>query len=144
VRFAAAMLSDIMAGAHRADPPSGLGVGSPDEKPAVVPDHQTKAPAPRVVDRRLHRKEKQAAARVAEPFRAEAASFRVVGIDDPDELNVRSGPSEYHDAVGAIPPQGRGIHIVGECYETWCPIRLNHLEGWVNRTYLTEDVMLTR
>ena len=57
---------------------------------------------------------------------------------------MRSGPSEYHDAVGAIPPQGRGIDIVGECYETWCPIRLNHLEGWVNRSYLTEDVMLTR
>ena len=69
VRFAAAMLSDIMAGAHKADAPSGLGVGSPDEKPAAEPDHQTKAPAPTVVDRRVHRKEKQVAARVAEPFK---------------------------------------------------------------------------
>ena len=142
--FAAAMLSTITAGAHQADAPSRLGVGGPVEKPAAAARHQVKAPAPTVADRSLRRKEKPAAARVAESFRAEAASFRVVGIDGPDRLNVRSGPSEYHDAVGAIPSQGRGIHIVGECEETWCPIRLHRLEGWVNRAYLAEDVMLTR
>jgi hypothetical protein len=145
--FAAAMLSTIMAGAHKPAAPSRLGVGSPDAVAAAPPQPevqpQVKVPAPSIVDRPMRRKVKQAA-RVAESFRAEAASFRVVGIDGPDRLNVRSGPSEYHDAVGAIPSQGRGIHIVGECEETWCPIRLHRLEGWVNRAYLAEDVMLTR
>jgi hypothetical protein len=142
VRFAAALLSDIMAGAHKPVEPSRLGVGNPDDKPAAAPLPRVEPPAPTVAERRVRSKEKPAVARVAESFRAEAASFRVVGIDMPDRLNVRSGPSEFHDAVGAIPPEGRGIYIVGECYETWCPIRLHRLEGWVNRAYLAEDVRL--
>jgi uncharacterized protein YraI len=68
------------------------------------------------------------------------ASFRVSRVDDGDMLNVRSGPSEYHEAVGAIPAGGRGVQIVGACRELWCPIRHGQLKGWVNRYYLVEDL----
>jgi hypothetical protein len=68
------------------------------------------------------------------------ASFRVSRVVDGDMLNVRSGPSEYHEMVGAIPARGRGVQIVGACRELWCPIRHGNLKGWVNRYYLAEDV----
>ena len=71
-------------------------------------------------------------------------SFRVSGVIDGDTLNVRSGPSEYHPAVGRIPASGRGVHIVGTCRDTWCPIKHGQLKGWVNRYYLAEDVSLRR
>lgn len=66
-------------------------------------------------------------------------SFRVSGVVEGDMLNVRSGPSEYHQAVGSIPAHGRGVQIVGGCRELWCPIRHGRLKGWVNRYYLAED-----
>jgi len=66
-------------------------------------------------------------------------SFRVSRVVDGDILNVRSGPSEYHDAVGSIPARGRGVQIIGECRDLWCPIRHGNLKGWVNRYYLAED-----
>jgi hypothetical protein len=68
------------------------------------------------------------------------ASFRVSRVVDGDMLNVRSGPSEYHEMIGAIPARGRGVQIVGACRELWCPIRHGNLKGWVNRYYLAEDV----
>lgn len=67
------------------------------------------------------------------------ASFRVSRVVDGDILNVRSGPSEYHEMVGAIPARGRGVQIIGACRELWCPIRHGKLKGWVNRYYLVED-----
>ncbi len=67
------------------------------------------------------------------------ASFRVSRVVEGDMLNVRAGPSEYHDQVGAIPARGRGVQIVGACRELWCPIRHGSLKGWVNRYYLAED-----
>ena len=67
-------------------------------------------------------------------------TFRVSRVVDGDMLNVRSGPSEYHQAVGAIPARGRGVMIVGACRDLWCPIRHGRLKGWVNRYYLAEDI----
>ena len=78
---------------------------------------------------------------VAKPVQV---SFRVSGVVEGDTLNVRSGPSEYHPAVGRIPASGRGVHIVGACRELWCPIKQGKLKGWVNRYYLAEDVTLRR
>jgi len=66
-------------------------------------------------------------------------SFRVYGVEYGDHLNVRSGPSEYHTPVGAISREGRGVQIVGECRDLWCPIRYGELSGWVNRYYLAEE-----
>ena len=80
------------------------------------------------------------ATKVSSTSSVSLVSFRVSGVVDGDMLNVRSGPSEYHQAVGSIPARGRGVQIVGGCRELWCPIRHGRLKGWVNRYYLAEDV----
>lgn len=78
---------------------------------------------------------------VAKPqSRYDVASFRVGGVRDNDVLNVRSGPSEYHDAIGIIAPSGRGITITGGCRADWCPIKHRSISGWVNRYYLVEEL----
>jgi len=66
-------------------------------------------------------------------------SFRVAGVDEDDILNVRSGPSQHYASVGGLPPEGRGVKIVGPCRADWCPIKHGHLTGWVNRTFLAEE-----
>ncbi len=85
------------------------------------------------------------AKRPAPAFRAPSArvsswtsSFRVVRVAMDDALVVRSGPSEFHAAVGVIPVDGDGVQIVGDCRELWCPVRYDRLAGWVNRSYLAE------
>jgi len=67
------------------------------------------------------------------------ASFRVAGVDEDDILNVRSGPSAQYASVGGLPPEGRGVKIVGPCRDDWCPIKHGRLSGWVNRTFLAEE-----
>jgi len=157
LQFAAAALAEAMKPAPIT--PSKLGMGEPapgeavpapvDVEPAA---EAAPAPPPRVEDHAKH-KAKPAPVAVRSPAArksaAEAAkpvqvSFRVAGVIDGDTLNVRSGPSEYHPAVGRIPASGRGVQIVGACRELWCPIRHGRLKGWVNRYYLAEDVSLRR
>jgi uncharacterized protein YraI len=65
--------------------------------------------------------------------------FRVTGVDAGDQLNVRSGPSQYHAAVGGIPADARKVRITGTCHELWCPVRHGRVTGWVNRYYLAEE-----
>jgi uncharacterized protein YraI len=60
-------------------------------------------------------------------------------VESGDELNVRSGPSEFHQTVGTIPSEGRGVRLVGDCDGLWCPVRYGHLSGWVNANYLAEE-----
>ena len=71
------------------------------------------------------------------------ASERSVGSEisfgEDDVLNIRNGPSEYHDAVGAIPPSARGVKIVGACSELWCPVVHGRAKGWVNSYYLSPE-----
>lgn len=66
-------------------------------------------------------------------------TYQVARVQDDDVLNIRSGPSEYHAAVGAIPPSGRGVKIVGECEDDWCPVVHGRAKGWVNSYYLTPE-----
>jgi hypothetical protein len=66
-------------------------------------------------------------------------SFRVAGVDEDDMLNVRSGPSEFAETIGVIPPEGRGVKIVGECRDGWCPIVHGRTRGWVNGYYLVAE-----
>lgn len=85
--------------------------------------------------------------RSSEPLRSESArqvSFRVAGVRADDMLNVRSGPSEFHEPVGRIPPAARGVKIVGQCRGEWCPIRRGRLKGWVNSYYLAEETSAAR
>jgi hypothetical protein len=110
-----------------------VAVASRDREPATA-----HAAAPVV------RKSTPVAHRSADPVKPTPASFRVAGVVAGDTLNVRSGPSEYHPAVGGIPATSRGVKIVGACRDLWCPIRHGKLSGWVNRFYLAEDVALRR
>jgi hypothetical protein len=62
--------------------------------------------------------------------------FKVVNVRVSDVLNVRKGPSEDHDVVGAIPSRGRGVAVTGDCRSQWCPVPHLELRGWVNKNYL--------
>jgi Bacterial SH3 domain len=114
---------------------SRLGADVPRPKPATIP--RTAAPkqvnsAVRISSATLERHE-----RSTEP---EADILvRVAGVEMGDELNVRSGPSELHETLGTIPSDGRGVHIVGDCNGSWCPVHYGYLRGWVNANYLAED-----
>lgn len=66
-------------------------------------------------------------------------SFRVTGVDEFDVLNVRSGPSSDHSAISEIEPEARGIRIVGQCRQEWCPIKHRGVDGWVNSLYLVPE-----
>lgn len=65
--------------------------------------------------------------------------YQVAGVDEDDVLNIRNGPSEDHDAVGAIPPTARGVKIVGNCEDDWCPVTHGSMKGWVNSYYLAPE-----
>lgn len=67
-------------------------------------------------------------------------SFSVTRVAPDDVLNVRIGPSEYHQRVGALPPDGRGVKIIGTCHGLWCPVRHGRLSGWVNSYYLAAEL----
>jgi Bacterial SH3 domain len=158
LQFAAAALAEAM---PKPAPitPSKLGMGETAPVEAAPPpvDEQPAAettPPPRA-ENDPKPKAKPAAVAVRSPSARKSApaagtskpvqvSFRVSGVIDGDTLNVRSGPSENHPAVGRIPASGRGVHIVGTCRDTWCPIKHGRLKGWVNRYYLAEDVSLRR
>lgn len=66
-------------------------------------------------------------------------AYRVVGVESPDVLNVRAGPSTGFPVVGTIPPGTGGIQIVGECAQRWCPISHGGLMGWVNSRFLAVE-----
>lgn len=107
-------------------------------KLAAVKPPAAKKPSPAKVSSLVVTKE-QAAKRSAlgsEP------TYQVANVEDDDVLNIRNGPSEYHVAVGAIPPSGRGVKIVGNCKAEWCPITHGRARGWVNRYYLSQEAPL--
>jgi hypothetical protein len=160
LQFAAAALAEAM---PKPVPitPSKLGMGEvapvkvapppvdeqlPEAAPPRVENHpKPKAQPAAIAVRDLPaRKGAPTAPRAADRAKPVQVSFRVAGVIDGDTLNVRSGPSETHPAVGRIPASGRGVQIVGTCRDTWCPIKHGRLKGWVNRYYLAEDVTLRR
>jgi uncharacterized protein YraI len=67
-----------------------------------------------------------------------ARTYRVVHVDGDDVLNIRTGPYGGARIVGAIPPGGRGVELIGDC-RTWCPVRYNGVTGWVNGRYLAVE-----
>jgi N-acetylmuramoyl-L-alanine amidase len=70
---------------------------------------------------------------------AAAVLYRVTNVAANDVLNIRSGPDSNLAVVGTIPPDGRGVRIVGNCAGQWCQINYNGASGWVNRHYLTNE-----
>lgn len=147
LRFAAASLSEAVSSPPpEANNPSKLGVGEPtaEDAPPPLPSNAKPAssspPSPEKLARRPKRTPLRHADRPENSQPPAQASFRVAGVNFGDTLNVRRGPSEFHVTVGSISPQARGVRIVGECRELWCPIRYGRVAGWVNRYYLAEDV----
>ncbi len=66
-------------------------------------------------------------------------TYRVVGVESPDVLNVRAGPSTGFPVVGTLPPHTGGIQRLGECVDRWCPISRRGLTGWVNARFLAAE-----
>ncbi|MGI9412333.1 MAG: SH3 domain-containing protein [Hyphomicrobiales bacterium] len=63
-------------------------------------------------------------------------TYRVVGVEVWDVLNIRSGPSVRFQVVGAMPPDAVGVVITGPCEGNWCRISYFAKSGWVNTNYL--------
>lgn len=146
-RFATAALTDMLEqeNADRDSPAPAAKLGAPPAakpQPAQPPRGEAKRATVEVKPQASKREHPTAVAAVRvpkDPYRHEPL-FRVSGVEVGDKLNVRSGPSEYHAAIGAIPADARKVRITGTCRELWCPVRHGRLEGWVNRYYLAEDV----
>jgi hypothetical protein len=132
MRFAAVDLVAGLLPASTIEPePNKLGVGTSDPPKIATPlpiagKDQTPPPP-------------QVAMKVSKPTVNPMPSFRVTRVAGDDALIVRSGPSEYHPSVGVIPPDGKGVLIIGVCRDLWCPVRHRHSIGWVNRYYLADD-----
>jgi hypothetical protein len=152
--FATAGLGNVFVPVPKERAPSMLGMSDePGSEPEATPP--VDVPVPRAEQPAPKPKQRQAkgspAASSAPPVTKSArrtppataapvlTSFRVAGVSYGDTLNVRSGPSEYHAAIGTIPASARGVQIVGQCRDVWCPIRHGRVKGWVNRYYLAED-----
>ena len=126
---------DLVAGllpASTVEPePYKLGVGTSDPPKTVSPlpvAEKDQTPPP-----------PQIAMKAPKPTVTPMPSFRVTRVAVDDALIIRSGPSEYHPSVGVIPPDGKGVLIVGVCLDLWCPVRHRRSIGWVNRYYLADD-----
>jgi N-acetylmuramoyl-L-alanine amidase len=70
---------------------------------------------------------------------AEASTYRVVNVAPNFVLDVRSGPNADLSVVGAIPPDGRGVRMVGACSGQWCQIEYRAVRGWVDRRFLANE-----
>lgn len=71
--------------------------------------------------------------------------YRVAFVTEDDVLNVRTGPGVDNDIIGTLPPDEAGITITGPAVQVgqslWVPIHHSSLAGWVNRGFLTEQVV---
>jgi uncharacterized protein YraI len=132
MRFAAVDLVGGLLPASTVEPePNKLGVGTSDPPKTVTPlpvAEKDQTPLP-----------PQGAMKISKPTVTPMPSFRVTRVAVDDALIIRSGPSEYHPPVGVIPPDGKGVLIVGVCRDLWCPVRHRRSIGWVNRYYLADD-----
>jgi hypothetical protein len=66
-------------------------------------------------------------------------TYRVVGVEYDDVLNIRAGPSMGYPVVGVIPPGGRGVRLVGHFRDV--PRQRNGV-GQRNGYYLTLSRLL--
>ena len=62
-------------------------------------------------------------------------TYQVVGVEDWDVLNVRSGPSVRYQIVGELPPGTCGLDIVAD-RGGWLKIRIGNIRGWVSARYV--------
>ncbi len=62
-------------------------------------------------------------------------TYRVVGVENWDVLNVRSRPSSRSRIVGELEPGTCGIEILRD-RRGWLKIRSSGTSGWVNGRYI--------
>lgn len=136
----------IISRAEAATPPPSRPAAEPSPKPAAMTP--AKAPPAVATKAKATRAEKgPAVAKVAAKHKTRVSSaapingpaYQVAHVEDDDVLNIRNGPSEDHETIGEIPPNGRGVRIVGPCKIDWCPIAHGDAKGWVNRYYLMAE-----
>ena len=132
MRFAAVdLVAGLLPASTAESEPNKLGVGKSDPPKTVSPlpvAEKDQTPPP-----------PQIAMKAPKPTVTPMPSFRVTRVAVDDALIIRSGPSEDHPSVGVIPPDGKGVLIVGVCLDLWCPVRHRRSIGWVNRYYLADD-----
>lgn len=145
----------IISRAEAATPPAAQPDAADAPQPAA-PSAVAKSPKPKSIARKSLPASKSAATTKSAdakstrpsakiPSKAAATAkqheplYEVAGVEEDDVLNIRNGPSEYHDAIGAIPPSARGVKIVGACEADWCPVTHGSTKGWVNRYYLAPE-----
>jgi uncharacterized protein YraI len=63
-------------------------------------------------------------------------TYKVVGVDDGDALNVRSGPGTGHDIISTLQPDEGCVVQTGQKHGNWVRIEFLGKKGWVNRRYL--------
>lgn len=63
-------------------------------------------------------------------------TYKVVGVDDEDPLNVRSGPGTAHGVVLRLGPDEGCIMKTGKRRGRWVEIKAQGVRGWVNGGYL--------
>lgn len=69
-----------------------------------------------------------------------ATTYRVIGVDRADTLNVRSEPNHRSSIVAALPWNARNIEV-SNCQtinngQNWCLVGYQGTKGWVNSSYL--------
>ncbi|MCB1023406.1 MAG: hypothetical protein KDB79_03395 [Acidobacteria bacterium] len=72
-----------------------------------------------------------------------AKTYKVTGVKSDDVLYIRQIPGNLKSYVDKIPPDGRGIRIVGGSKKLgktlWVLIEYSGKRGWVNKGYLTGE-----
>lgn len=63
-------------------------------------------------------------------------TYKVVGVDDEDPLNVRSGPGMAHSVILRLGPGEGCIMKTGKRQGRWVEIEALGARGWVNGRYL--------
>jgi hypothetical protein len=78
----------------------------------------------------------------ATPVPAAATTYRVAYVTADDVLNVRPGPGIEFDVIGTLAPQATGVQAASSrADEEWVEIEAGAQIGWVNRYFLTEQVL---
>ena len=64
-------------------------------------------------------------------------TYTVIGVFSDDVLNMRSGPGPDNEIVGSLPPNTKGIRLIGDPLQIggsfWIKIFFDGVEGWGER-----------
>lgn len=63
-------------------------------------------------------------------------TYRVIGVEEGDMLNVRTGPGVGYQVKHQLPPSDGCILKTGKRHGRWVEITTYNAKGWVHRRYL--------